>query len=312
MSEVPSHRFLIVEDDLADAELLTRQLRRDGFAFTAERVDTEADYAAALGGGCDLILSDYRLPRFTGLRALELLRQSGRDIPFILVSGTIGEEIAVQAMQAGAADYLLKDRLARLGPAVRHALEQARLRRERVRAESDLAESERRLRDMLSNVDLVALMLDREGRVTFCNGYLLRLTGWSAEEVLAQDYFTRFVPEPADRRRQSFLEGIALGRVVPHLEVLIKTRSGALREIAWNNTVLRDTSGAVIGIASLGNDVTEQKMSAKLINDQLAELLRWQEVMLDREGRVQALKQEVNDLLARQGQPPRYPSASPS
>jgi PAS domain S-box-containing protein len=127
--------ILIVEDSPTDAALLVRELGRAGFDPVWQRVDTEAEYLRHLQAGLDLVLSDYQMPQFNGLRALELLRKSGLEVPFIIVSGSIGEDIAVAAMKQGAADYLIKDRLARLGTAVGHALEQSRLRRERQEAE---------------------------------------------------------------------------------------------------------------------------------------------------------------------------------
>ncbi|MCE0523012.1 MAG: response regulator [Methylacidiphilales bacterium] len=127
-------QILIVEDNPDDAELLVRELSRSGLEFDWQRVDTESEYLARLNSDLHLILSDYEMPQFSGLRALELLRQQpDLDIPLIIVSGTIGEEMAVKAMQLGAADYLLKDRIARLEPAVSRALlgvqERAELRR---------------------------------------------------------------------------------------------------------------------------------------------------------------------------------------
>jgi two-component system, cell cycle sensor histidine kinase and response regulator CckA len=124
-------KVLMVEDNDGDAQLVLRQLRRDGYEPACERAETAADFRAKLGNGPDLILSDFELPQFNGLEALEILNQSGLDLPFILISGTIGEDTAVKAMQAGAADYLLKDRLVRLGSAVEQALKQGRLRQER-------------------------------------------------------------------------------------------------------------------------------------------------------------------------------------
>ena len=123
--------------------MVLQELTRSGFEATAQRVDTEAAFLAGLDGGLDLILSDYTMPEFSGLRALELLKKSGLDIPFFIVSGTIGEEIAVEAMKLGAADYLFKDRLARLASAVRQALEQVRLRRERRKLEAELIEAQK-------------------------------------------------------------------------------------------------------------------------------------------------------------------------
>jgi signal transduction histidine kinase len=129
-------RVLILEDEPADAELMAQELRRAGFDPEWERVATETEYLALLDPALDLILADHRLPQFDGLLALKLLQERGLDIPFILVSGTIGEELAVSAMKQGASDYLLKDRLARLGQAVAHALEQRRLRSEGKQAEA--------------------------------------------------------------------------------------------------------------------------------------------------------------------------------
>ena len=131
----PSLRVLMLEDSPADAELMLRELRRAGLEVQWQRVDCEADFVAALATAPDVILADYSLPQFDGLRALEILKRQQLDIPFIFVSGCIGEDLAVQALGKGAVDYLLKDRLSRLGEAVRHAVEQAHLRRENHRTE---------------------------------------------------------------------------------------------------------------------------------------------------------------------------------
>jgi two-component system, cell cycle sensor histidine kinase and response regulator CckA len=131
-------KVLMLEDNPNDVELVLRQLRHDGYDPQWERVETREDYTARLSPDLDLILSDYQLPQFNGMEALEILKARGIDVPFILVSGTIGEDLAVQAMRSGATDYLLKDRLTRLGPAVEHGLEEARLRKEQRRSVEDL------------------------------------------------------------------------------------------------------------------------------------------------------------------------------
>jgi two-component system, cell cycle sensor histidine kinase and response regulator CckA len=145
MDKMPQKiQILIVEDNPADAELLVRELQRAEFDFDWRRVDTEPGYLARLNPALNLILSDYEMPEFNGLRALELLKQQpALDIPFIIVSGTIGEEMAVTAMQQGAADYLLKDRITRLGPAVRHALQEVEERAERKRLEAQFIEAQK-------------------------------------------------------------------------------------------------------------------------------------------------------------------------
>src|SRR5207302_663629 len=123
---------------ITDFELLERALRRFGFSANCRRVETEAEYVRALRDNPDIILADYVLPAFDGLRALELLQQSGLIIPFIVLTGAVSEETMVECMRRGASDYLLKDRVLRLGPAVKRALEESALRRQKQAAESAL------------------------------------------------------------------------------------------------------------------------------------------------------------------------------
>src|ERR1041385_1079556 len=146
-------RVLIIEDSLDDAELLLRELRRGGYEPAHERTDTAAATSAALGRGpWDVVIADHSLPQFSGLEALDLLKQTRRDIPFLILSGTIGEETAVAVMKAGADDYIMKDKLARLVPAVEHALRDAEVRRERRRADEDLRRSRASLRALAARL----------------------------------------------------------------------------------------------------------------------------------------------------------------
>jgi len=119
-------RILILEDQPADVEMMVHELRRAGFDPDWRRVETEPEYLAHLEPTLDLILADNNLPQHDAMRALRFLQGRGLDIPFIVVTGSISEEVAVECMKEGAADYLLKDRLARLGPAVAQALENTR------------------------------------------------------------------------------------------------------------------------------------------------------------------------------------------
>ena len=125
-------RVLIVEDSLEDAELLLVELKRGGYDVSYERVTSEPEVRRALQAGAwDLIISDYSLPGFDGKRCLQIYREFGIDVPFILMSGTVGEEIAVEAMKGGAHDYIMKDRIVRLIPAIQRELREALTRRER-------------------------------------------------------------------------------------------------------------------------------------------------------------------------------------
>lgn len=152
-------KVLIAEDNPADAEILVRALRRSGFEPMWDRVDSEADFVRHLHDGLDLVLSDYEMPQFNGLRALQLAKLHCPGVPFIIVSGTIGEETAVEAMRHGAMDYLMKDRLGRLGEAINQALEKGRLRRENRAAEDKMREQ---LAELLR---WQGIMLEREDRV---------------------------------------------------------------------------------------------------------------------------------------------------
>jgi CheY-like chemotaxis protein len=145
-------RVLILEDNSVDADLMARELRQSGIEAQVERVETETEFVARLTPEPDLILSDYQLPQFSGLQALRLVRSRGLEVPFIIVSGSIGEDIAVEAMREGADDYLLKDRTARLGPAALQALEKSRLRAEMRRAEAKLRETDVKFRLIAENV----------------------------------------------------------------------------------------------------------------------------------------------------------------
>jgi signal transduction histidine kinase/DNA-binding response OmpR family regulator len=147
-------RILIVEDSENDALLLVRQLRRDGFEPEFKQVDTPSSMAAALDTKTwDLIVADYSLPHFSGLAALEVLKKTGADVPFILVSGSIGEDVAVEAMKAGAHDYIMKGNFRRLIPSIERELREAEIRREHRRAETKVKQHSERLQ-ALHDIDL--------------------------------------------------------------------------------------------------------------------------------------------------------------
>ncbi|MBI3876200.1 MAG: response regulator [Verrucomicrobia bacterium] len=140
-------RILMVEDDIADAEMTKYALREGGFAFSLQRVDSKVDFLRELNDNSpDLILSDSALPSFDGYSALALAREKCPEIPFIFVTGTMGEEVAIETLKSGATDYVIKTRLSRLVPAVHRALRESEERAERRRAEEKLRESHEQLR----------------------------------------------------------------------------------------------------------------------------------------------------------------------
>ncbi len=148
-------RLLLIEDSQDDAELLLRSLRRGGYELVARQVASREEVGSALEHDAwDLVISDYVMPGFGGLEALELCKQRGVEAPFLIVSGHIGEEVAVAALKAGANDYVMKDRLARLGPAVERALQENWIARAHKRANEALRENEARLRKTVAELRL--------------------------------------------------------------------------------------------------------------------------------------------------------------
>lgn len=145
-------QILHLEDSEFDHQLTMAHLARGGLRVALRRIDSEAEFLSALDREWDAIISDYNLPGFSGLGALELLKATGCDVPFILVSGEIGEETAVEAMRNGASDYLPKNNLSRLVPALLHAVEATETRRARERADRELDASRQRLRELAQHL----------------------------------------------------------------------------------------------------------------------------------------------------------------
>jgi PAS domain S-box-containing protein len=244
------------------------------------------------------------MPQFSGLRALELLKESGLEVPLIIVSGTIGEDTAVAVMRRGAADYLLKDRLGRLGTAVEQALEQGALRRQRRHALEALSESEEQMRLLLAHAPAAIAMFDTQMRYLICSQRWLADYGLEGRPVTGCSHYEIF-PEVPERWRETHRRCLA-GAVERSAEDEFVRADGSRQWLGWEIYPWYSAPQVVGGIVIFTEDVTVRKQAEQKIREQLDELLRWQEVMLNREDRVQALKAEVNDLLRRLQESPRY------
>jgi two-component system cell cycle sensor histidine kinase/response regulator CckA len=177
-------RVLLVEDSEVDADLVVRELRRIGRPVEHRVVETEdAMRECLLDAPWDLVLSDWSMPQFSAPGALALVRSLGLDLPFIIVSGTIGEEAAVEAMRAGAHDYVLKDRLGRLVPAVMRELRESEVRRARHRAEKALRESEARFRRLAESGLVGIVIAEGDGGIVEANDAFLALVGYARAEL---------------------------------------------------------------------------------------------------------------------------------
>ncbi|NLI75149.1 MAG: response regulator [Candidatus Riflebacteria bacterium] len=264
-------RLLLVEDSESDAALVVRLLARAGFAVQERRVETAADLRTALAAQpWDVIISDYQLPSFDAPAALAILQETGLDIPFIVVSGQIGEEIAVAMMKAGAADYLMKDRLPRLAPAVERELREAAIRRERRRMGEALAAEKERLRVTLRSIGDGVITTDREGRITLMNGIAEELTGWPLADALGRPLPEVFriinenTRETCENPASRVLEtGVIIG--LANHTVLVD-RHGSERVIADSGAPIRDDAGTVIGVVLVFRDDTEKRRMEEALN----------------------------------------------
>jgi PAS domain S-box-containing protein len=174
---------------------------------------------------------------------------------------------------------------------------------ERKLGADELRESDRRFSDMLENVDLVSIMVDQESRLTYCNDYFLRLTGWRREEVVGKNFLEMFLPpELLDEVRAVAHAVLADTPEAWHHENEIVTRSGERRLIRWNNSVLRSGAGDVIGAASIGEDITERKMADEVLKKRTAELERFHRLSVGRELQMVELKKQINELATQAGQ----------
>ena len=179
--------LLIVEDNEDDALLAVRELRRGGYNVMFERVETAPAMAAALEKRVwDLVLADYSLPQFTGAAALELLKSSGLDIPFIIISGSIGEDLAVTVMKSGASDYMMKGSIKRLVPSVERELREAEVRGRRRQAEEALNESEARKAAMFDAALDSIITIDQSGKIVEFNPASERFFGYDRETIIGR------------------------------------------------------------------------------------------------------------------------------
>src|SRR3954470_9437860 len=190
-------RILILEDDTRDAVLIKDELDRSGLQFESRRVETREDFLQSLDRQPpDLILSEHGLPAFDGLSALVLAKEIVPDVPFIFVTGSLGEETAVKALKTGAADYVLKHKLAELGASVHRALREAAERLGRKQAEEALRQSEERFRLLLEGVkDYAICRLDTKGRVLTWNTAAQAIEGYNPEDIVGRDFSYVFSKE---------------------------------------------------------------------------------------------------------------------
>jgi PAS domain S-box-containing protein len=202
-------RILMLEDDDADAELIKHELHKANIAFESQRVDTKDAFRKKLFDfEPDLILADYTLPAFDGSSALRMVKEKYPDVPFIFVSGTIGEDFAIESLKSGATDYVLKDRLSRLVPAVNRALSEAKEKIEYRKARKALEESEKRFRSVVQSANDAIILTDGKNNIISWNKSAQAIFGYLEEEVIGKS-IQHIMPCRNENEKKIWYSGLA-------------------------------------------------------------------------------------------------------
>lgn len=271
-------RILFIEDVAAEMELATFQLKRAGVRCRMQRVETEQAFIEALRKDApDVILSDFSLPQFDGISALTLAKARAPETPFIFVSGTIGEERAIEALRLGATDYVLKTNLERLAPALMRALQEAGQRSEKRRVEQQL-------RDIVETSQDWIWELDAAGEYTFCSPGVREILGVEPAEMIGQSYLMRVSPGDRSNLTEAWRSFATDRRRLSALTARWQHKDGSWRWLERNALALFDPDGKIVGFRGTDRDVTLRKL---------------QDERIVRLNRVQAMLSSVNSVVLR-------------
>jgi PAS domain S-box-containing protein len=262
-----SLRVLVVEDSEFDARMLIGLLKAGGFKPIFKRVETASEMNEALSREeWEVILADYNLPEFSAPKALEVLRDTKLDIPFIIVSGGIGEDTAVSAMRAGAHDYLMKGNLARLVPAVERELRDAEVRVSRRKAIKELRESEMRHRSLIENASDIIVVLDSKGVVSFISPACEKVLGKKEEDLNGRDWFDLAEKSCRDQLRNEYYRSLSQ-------ELDSFSFEGRFIDMNGDSRVLDATAQnllnneAIAGVVLNVRDVTDRQQTQAVIRE---------------------------------------------
>jgi len=252
-------RVLVLEDIEADALLAIHELSRAGIVFDWKRVETEDAFLQALQKyHPHIILADYSLPKYDGRSALRLTRTAKPDIPFVFVTGTLGEELAIDLLKEGATDHVLKNGLSRLGPAVQRALRE----HDDLQKRRDMEDAHRvaleRYRQVIENASDVVFTTDREGNFTYTNAAGIRTSGYSVGELWGLNYLDLVVPEHRARLQRHLIRQVLSGTPSTSIEFPFRTKSGEIRWFSVNAALVHD-NGTYSGFHLIARDVTKRK-----------------------------------------------------
>lgn len=249
--------ILHLEDDPSDSELIFSEISRALPDIEYRRVENREDFQNELGNHhFDLILADYNLPSYDGLSALKYAVENYPVIPFILISGTLGEEIAVHSLNLGAADYLLKQNLKRLVPAVMHALDESLLKKQKLLAEQELRKSEEKYRRIFENTQDAFFQVDLNSTILEISPAIYKLSGYTRDELIGHSV-TQFYNNPDDRNK--LIEDVTVTGEVWDYEIRLKAKDGRVLYSSLNAHLMLNSENVPMGIEGSLRDVNERK-----------------------------------------------------
>lgn len=261
-------KVLIIEDSEDDLRLILRMLNKGSFELEYTLVENAFELETALKEEWDVIISDYSLPGFTGYDALLICKEKKIDTPFIMVSGTVGEDIAVEMMKCGAKDYIMKNKMARLIPAIEREIEEAEIRREKIKAESDIKNSQMLLQRIIDLLPIRIFWKDNNLKYLGCNSIFANDAGKErSEEIIGKDDFEMVWKNQAKIYREDDNLVMLSGKAKLNYEEPQTTQNGDTIWLKTNKLPLTDINGNTVGILGSYEDITEQK---KIITELIA------------------------------------------
>jgi PAS domain S-box-containing protein len=298
-------RILYLEDDSTDVDLVQAVLVDEGIACEVVQVETRADFIAVLEqGGVGLILADYSLPSFDGISALAIANKAYPDVPFIVVSGVLGEELAIETLKSGATDYVLKHRLSRLVPSVHRALREAEERSERQQVKEKLAKSEAKFRSLIQNSSDIITILGSDGTIQYESPSIERVLGYKPDDLISKNAFDLIHPEDVASVLEVFNNLIQKPGTALSIEYRFQKQGGSWRFLESTGKNLLAEPPSVAGVIINSRDITERKQAEKALQQlntdldcQVQERTAQLQQALDFEATLKRITDKVRDSL---------------
>ncbi len=296
-------RVLIIEDSEYDFSILLRELNKGIYEIDYTLILDASGLGNALLNDWDVIISDYSLPGFTGNDALKMCNEKGVDIPFIMVSGTVGEDIAVEMMKSGAKDYIMKNNLARLLPAITRELEDAKTRKERKEAEAALRVNEQLYHNLFDYGNEGLLLMTLDGKLSDVNLAFADMHGYTKEELMNMNVKDlEVLKENTLETGAEILHHVEAGEVIRYEEEHYH-KDGHIFPVCV--TISKINVGDEFYL-SFYQDITERREAAAAVQKKMDDLIWFNDITVGRELKMIELKKEINDLLKKLGYDDKY------